>query len=193
MPAAQRRRQLIEVAIESFAREGFHTTTMNTVAEAAGITKPVLYQHFESKHDLFLVLLRDISERLWDTVSQSALEQSSPRQQVEGGVAAVFSFFQSHPAAFRVFFGDGTHGEPEFAAAVADIEARLAANLAAAIHRDDLDFDDRVLLAHGVVGMIVASCRRLLHTGGLAGDMERSSTLIGELAWAGLRGTRPAS
>ncbi len=193
MPAAQRRRQLIHVAIETFATEGFHSTAMNTVAEAAGITKPVLYQHFKSKHDLFLALLQDISDRLWDHVSQTALTSSNPREQAQAGVAAVFSFFRTHPSAFRVFFGDGTHSEPEFSAAVAEIEMRLAANVATAIHRDDLDYDDRVLLAHGVVGMIVNACRHLLRTGADDDEVERGAALVAELSWAGLRGMRPVT
>ena len=57
MPAAERREQLLAVALDVFAREGYHQTSMNDVAEAAGITKPVLYQHFESKRELYLALI----------------------------------------------------------------------------------------------------------------------------------------
>ena len=49
LPAAERRRQLLDVALHAFAENGFHKTSMNDVAEAAGVTKPVLYQHFASK------------------------------------------------------------------------------------------------------------------------------------------------
>lgn len=56
MPAAERREQLLSVALDVFAGEGYHQTSMNQIAEAAGITKPVLYQHFASKRELYLAL-----------------------------------------------------------------------------------------------------------------------------------------
>ena len=49
LPAAERREQLLDAAMTAFAANGYHGTSMNDVAKAAGITKPVLYQHFESK------------------------------------------------------------------------------------------------------------------------------------------------
>jgi AcrR family transcriptional regulator len=52
LPAAARREQLLTVALTVFARDGFHGASMNDVADAAGVTKPVLYQHFLSKNDL---------------------------------------------------------------------------------------------------------------------------------------------
>lgn len=57
MPAQQRRLQLLDAALERFARKGYHDTSMDEIAEAAGVTKPVLYHHFASKTDLFLELL----------------------------------------------------------------------------------------------------------------------------------------
>ena len=57
LPADERRDQLLDVALEVFATAGFHGASMNEIAEAAGVTKPVLYQHFDSKNDLFAALL----------------------------------------------------------------------------------------------------------------------------------------
>ena len=53
LPAAERRRQLLDVALHAFAEHGYHDTSMNDVAEAAGVTKPVLYQHCASKKALY--------------------------------------------------------------------------------------------------------------------------------------------
>ena len=64
LSAAARREQLLGVAVDVFARTGYHDTSMNDVAEAAGVTKPVLYQHFESKRDLFQALLDDVGARM---------------------------------------------------------------------------------------------------------------------------------
>ena len=62
MPAAERRAQLLDVALRVFGEKGFHDTSMNDIAEAAGVTKPVLYQHFGSKRALFRELLRELVE-----------------------------------------------------------------------------------------------------------------------------------
>ena len=64
MPAAERREQLLAVALDVFARQGFHETSMNEVAEAAGITKPVLYQHFDSKRELYLARIEEAGRRM---------------------------------------------------------------------------------------------------------------------------------
>ena len=61
LPAHERRKQLIATAIQVFARNGYHDTSMNAVAEAAGVTTPVLYQHFASQRDLYRDLLGAIA------------------------------------------------------------------------------------------------------------------------------------
>ena len=68
MPAAQRRTQLLDTAVHVFAERGYHAASMNDVAEAAGVTKPVLYQHFSSKRDLFVELLTAIGDELRETI-----------------------------------------------------------------------------------------------------------------------------
>ncbi|MGH9249663.1 MAG: helix-turn-helix domain-containing protein, partial [Acidimicrobiales bacterium] len=57
LSASRRRHQLVDVALRVFAERGFHDASMNDIAEAAGVTKPVLYQHFTSKRGLFSELL----------------------------------------------------------------------------------------------------------------------------------------
>ena len=64
LPADERRQQLLAVACELFANSGFHETSMDEIAEGAGVTKPVLYQHFPSKRALYAELLDDTGRRL---------------------------------------------------------------------------------------------------------------------------------
>jgi AcrR family transcriptional regulator len=61
LTAGQRRRQLVAVALELFARRGYRATTMDDIAEAAGVTKPLVYQHFSSKRALYLELVNSIA------------------------------------------------------------------------------------------------------------------------------------
>ena len=60
LTATARREQILDVALEVFGRAGFHGASMNDVADAAGVTKPVLYQHFDSKRELYRALLEEV-------------------------------------------------------------------------------------------------------------------------------------
>ena len=74
LSAVNRREQLLAVALSTFARAGYHETSMNDVADAAGVTKPVLYQHFESKRDLYQALLDDVGHRLVTAVTSATAD-----------------------------------------------------------------------------------------------------------------------
>jgi len=67
LKAPQRREQLIEVATRLFAQRGYEATTTAAIAEAAGVTEPILYRHFAGKQDLFIAIVRRMSEQ---TLSQ---------------------------------------------------------------------------------------------------------------------------
>ena len=80
LPASERREQLLDVAMTVFAANGYHGTSMNGVAKAAGVTKPVLYQHFTSKRDLYLELIEDVADRLANEVVRAAKAANSNYQ-----------------------------------------------------------------------------------------------------------------
>src|SRR3954453_14044635 len=136
LPAAARREQLLAVALEVFAREGFHGTSMNEVAEAAGVTKPVLYQHFRSKRELFLALLDDVGAGLRNAIGKAAVEAGTPRAQVEKGFAAFFTWMANDRDAFLLLFGGGLRRDEEFAEAVRGVEAAIADAIAPLIQAD---------------------------------------------------------
>src|SRR5215831_7846797 len=104
LPAPRRRRQLLDVALEVFAVRGYHPTSMNEIAEAAGVTKPVLYQHFRSKRELYLELLEDVGGRLRDSIGKATSEAPNPREQVRAGFLAYFTFVAEQRTAFQLLF-----------------------------------------------------------------------------------------
>jgi AcrR family transcriptional regulator len=189
LPAARRRRQLLEVALRVFADRGFHPTSMNDLAEAAGVTKPVLYQHFGSKRELYLELLDDVGSQLRESIDKAVSEATTPREQVERGFAAYFRFVAEHQAAFQVLFGGGSRRDEEFAAHARRVEESIANAIAALIEVPGLGGDDRRLLAHGIVGLAEGTGRHWLRDGA-AGDADELAARAAELAWAGLRGLR---
>src|SRR5438477_8464270 len=107
LPAPRRRRQLLDVALKVFADRGYHATSMNDIAEAAGVTKPVLYQHFRSKRALYLELLEDVGRRLQDAIEKATASAGGPREQVTAGFTAYFRFVADQRTAFQLLFGSG--------------------------------------------------------------------------------------
>src|SRR5947208_3395807 len=106
---------------------------MDDVAEAAGVTKPVLYQHFASKRRLYLELLEDVGQQLLDAIGDATSAAATPRQQVENGFAAYFSFVDHQRSAFGLLFGGGARRDEEFADAVRRVEQTLAEAIAVLI------------------------------------------------------------
>lgn len=174
------------MALEVFASRGFHTTSMDDVAEAAGVTKPVLYQHFRSKRALYLELLDEVGSQLRDAITKASVEASGPRQQVEAGCAAYFRFVADHRNAFRLLFGGGAKRDEEFADAVRRVEEGIAETVAAFIEAD-IDDEHRRILGHAVVGMAEGTSRYWL-VNGHEFDPDVLARRVAALAWAGLRG-----
>jgi AcrR family transcriptional regulator len=188
LPAAARREQLLNVALEVFARQGFHGTAMNDVAEAAGVTKPVLYQHFQSKRQLYLALLDEVGQRLRQTIEKAGADSGGPRAQVEAGFRAYFRWVKDDRDSFLLLFGSGARRDEEFAEAVRGFEVAIADTIAPLIQAD-IDPEHQRLLAHALVGLAEGTSRRLLALGGEF-DPERVAAQVADLAWAGLRGVR---
>ena len=188
LPAAERRAQLVDAALTLFAAEGFQATTMDAVAAEAGVTKPVLYQHFPSKRELFLELLRDVGRRLSEKVGAATAAAVSPRQMVDNGFAAYVDFVAEHPDQFRLLFGEGVRIDAEFAVEVMQVERSIAEFVAGLITIEGLDADERLVLAHGIVGMAEGTGRHWT-AAGCPGEASVLANQLADLAWYGLRGS----
>src|SRR5947209_87394 len=164
LPAARRRRQLLDVALEAFAANGYHRTSMEDVADAAGVTKPVLYQHFGSKRELYLELLDDVGGQLMDAIAKAVAAADTPRAQVLGGFLTYFRFVADRQSAFNLLFGSGARRDEEFADAVRKVEDTIAEAIAPLIDAD-VDEDHRRLLAHGLVGLAEGTGRQWVASG----------------------------
>ena len=117
LPADERRQQLLAVARELFARSGFHDTSMDDIAEAAGVTKPVLYQHFPSKRALYVELLDDTGRQLLDRLAEATEPRDVRPRTGRGRASARTSSSRSATASsFRLLFGASIRSDPEFAA-----------------------------------------------------------------------------
>jgi AcrR family transcriptional regulator len=180
----------METAVSVFAEQGFHATSMNDVADAAGVTKPVLYQHFASKRDLFVELLTEIGNQLLDTIAKATADADGPREQIRKGFGAYFRYVGANTDAYKVLFGAGARRDPEFAGLTRAVEASIASAIAELIVVDGQPAEDRELVAHTIVGMTEAASRYwLVHD--RQPPVEELSERIARLAWSGMRGLDP--
>jgi AcrR family transcriptional regulator len=195
LPADRRREQLLEVALKLFAERGFNATTMDDIAEAAGVTKPLLYQHFDSKRALYLELVDSVATSLLEAIGKAVAAAEGPRQQVEGGFAAYFHLVVTRADAFNLLFGSDVPNDPELSRAVRDVEKSIAEAIDGLIDAG-LEEDHRRLLAYAVVGMAEGASRHFLSARSTVGldsaqsEPEQTSRLasrLADLAWAGLR------
>jgi AcrR family transcriptional regulator len=191
LPAAARRIQLLEVALERFAASGYHGTSMDEIAEAAGVTKPVLYQHFSSKRKLYQELLDTVGQQMLESVAAQAGAASQPYQRVLAGFRANFTFVSQHADAFQLVFGTGARRTDEFAETVRRLEDDMAAVIGGYIDAD-IDDEHRDLLGYAIVGLGEVAARRWvsLHEGAPPLDPAETEALavrLADLVFAGLR------
>jgi AcrR family transcriptional regulator len=192
LPAPRRRHQLLDVARELFAAGGFHATSMDDVAEAAGVTKPVLYQHFPSKRALYRELLEDVGARLMAEITAAAAPADRGRERVQNGMAAYFRFVTGNQPAFRLLFGASVRNDAEFAEVASTVLEHMSMAVAEMLDVD-LPTEQKAVLAHAVIGMAEAVGRRALRDESHEQDPELLAHWTAELVWYGLRGIRTGS
>lgn len=160
---------------------------MNQIADEAGVTKPVLYQHFESKRDLFVEVLSDIGERLDAAVFNQTTKTGSPFEQVQAGFSGYLDFIESDPEGFTIIASAATRQDNEFSVQGRHFEAKMAQTVASLINIDGLDEDGRLANAYGIVGLVKGMV--LYWSGVGTGKMSRDDLLkqLTDLAWMGLR------
>ena len=185
LPADARREQILDVALEVLGRAGYHGASMNDIAEAAGVTKPVLYQHFDSKRELFLALLHTVGDRLLSAIVRATADAADGKAQTELGFRAYFRWVAHDHDAFMLLFGGGARRDDEFREAVRRITDEAAEAIAPLI-AVAIDEEERRTIAHGLVGLAEGASRRLVDRGEPF-DPDEVARSISRLAWAGLR------
>ena len=185
LSADARREQILDVAIDIFGRAGYYGASMNDIAEAAGVTKPVLYQHFDSKSDLYSALLEEVGNRMLEAIAEATAEAATGREKTEQGFQAYFRWVAHRHDEFMFLFGGSARHDGEFSAQVRRITDEAAAAIAPLISVD-IDAEHRTTLAHALVGLAEGASRRLVGLG-REFDPDEIAREVSALAWAGLR------
>jgi AcrR family transcriptional regulator len=189
MPRKARRAQLLDAALEVFVAQGYHSAAMDDIADRAGVSKPVLYQHFPSKLDLYLALLDQTCDTVIHAVRQ-ALESSPDhnKQRVQATVDVFYAYVANAGGAFRLVFESDLVNEPAVRERVDRVTNECADSIAGVIHDDTgLPSEESQLLAVSLVGMAQVSARFWLAKEGRI-PQDDAANLVAGLAWRGIRG-----
>ena len=162
LPRSARRKQLLAAAQEVFVANGYHAAAMDDIAERAGVSKPVLYQHFPGKLELYLALLDTQAEALGETVLDALAGTTDNQQRIHGVLSAYFGFVDrsDHDGAFRLIFESDLVNEPavrERVESVTDKTMRAVADVVAV--DTGLDAAEAQLLATALTGAAQVAAR----------------------------------
>jgi AcrR family transcriptional regulator len=188
LPRSERRAQLLDAAKEVFVSRGYHAAAMDEIAERAGVSKPVLYQHFPGKLDLYLALL-DSSIDEFDAQVRAALNSTHDnKKRVVATVDAYFSYVGSDNTSFRLLFENDLTASPEVRDRLDALTRRCAEAIAPVIAADaGLSTEESELLAAGMVGMAQVAARYWLASDGSLPQPDAVG-LLSTLGWRGIRG-----
>lgn len=188
MPRSERRAQLLEAALEAFVGSGYHAAAMDDIAERAGVSKPVLYQHFPSKLDLYLALLEQSCDQMIDQVRQALEATEDNKLRVAATIDAFYAYVANESGAFRLVFESDLTNEPAVRDQVDRVTNECAAMIAEVISGDaGLPREAALLLAVSLVGMGQQSARFWLESNSGI-EREQAVALVASLAWRGIGG-----
>ncbi|MCW2780510.1 MAG: TetR/AcrR family transcriptional regulator [Marmoricola sp.] len=188
MPRRARRAQLLSSALEVFVSQGYHSAAMDDIAERAGVSKPVLYQHFPGKLELYLALLDQSCDTIIDSAEKALNSTEDNRERVAACMSAFYDYVASAEGAFRLVFESDLTNEPAVRERVDRVTTECARLIAHVIHDDTgLPAEASNLLAVSLVGMAQVSARFWLHDrSGI--PQNDAASLVAGLAWRGIRG-----
>ncbi len=188
LPRDERRAQLLVAALEVFTVAGYHSAAMDEIADRANVSKPVLYQHFPSKLDLYLAVLDLHIDSLVFAIQKAIAANRENSARVAATVEAYFGFIDSEGEAFRLLFESDMNVEPQVRERLNRMTYDCAAAISAVISIDTgLGKEESMMLAVGIIGTVQTSARHWLDRDGKI-DRRRATELVMNLIWRGISG-----
>lgn len=190
MSAAERRERIVAAALEEFAARGWAQTSMGAIADRAGVTRAVLYDHFDSKQALYLAVLSERNAAFLGHVGARIGGEGGPRERMRETIDTVFDFAEHDPAGWRLLFGADSPAEPGPARARNQIHAELVTAVTALLAADaeqagidPADFEFEAMVEMLIGALTGAAVWRASHP-----DVPRARVVDAamELLWRGL-------
>jgi AcrR family transcriptional regulator len=181
-----RRAQLLAAAKAVFVTQGYHAAAMDDIAVQAGVSKPVLYQHFPSKLELYLALLSESADEMVRLVREALRASTDNHVRVDNAVAAYFTFVADNDQAYRLIFESDLRGQPDVERIVERGTDDCISAITATITTDTgVDVERARLLASGMVGLSQVSARYWIQQSPHVSRAE-AIELLSTLMWRGI-------
>ncbi len=192
MTGQERREQLVGVARSLFAERGFEATSIEELAERAGVSKPVVYQHFGGKEGIYAVVVDREVRYLTASLAQ-AFEARHPRRIAESAADAFLTYIEDHEDGFRVLVRDAPRGMTgsSFASVIADVATRAEQLLIEEFGDRGFDGDTAPMYALMLVGAVALVGEWWLEN--RTQPREVVAAHVVNLLWNGLRGLEPVA
>ncbi len=188
LPRPARRKQLLGAAQEIFVAQGYHAAAMDDIAERAGVSKPVLYQHFPGKLELYLALIEEHADALTRRVREALASTTDNHQRVAASIAAYFDFVAGDGEGFRLVFESDLRNDPGVSERVERMTAECIEAITETIaHDTGFRAEEASLLSVGLTGMAEIGARWWLSSEDRVAK-ERAVELLVGLAWRGISG-----
>ena len=187
VPAEVRAGQLLDEAERLFSTHGFGATSIEAIARAAGVTRPVIYQHFGSKDGIYLACLRRARSELEALLFAAvAAAGSDLRAQIAAGADAYFTFVEQGPERWRVLFGGGAAVSGDVAETAMQLHLGTERRFADLFRQAAPDADEQQLVAyaHAIGGAAHQLAQWWLRTPGVS--REQVVETYAALTWNGL-------
>jgi AcrR family transcriptional regulator len=186
LPREERRRQLLQAARQVFVAHGYHGAAMDEIAETAKVSKPVLYQHFPGKRELYLALLDSHLAQLTDLLTDALNSTTDNKERVRATMRAYFEFVAQDSQAHRLIFESDLNNDPDVSERLEAFNLTYTDAIARVIAEDtSMTQPEAALLGRGLLGMAQVSARFWLEKDGDL-DLGVASDLIYRLAWRGI-------
>jgi AcrR family transcriptional regulator len=130
----ERRAEILDAALEVFSERGYHAASIDEIAHAAGISKPLVHEHFESKRELHLSLIDFYAQRLFERIATAAAPGPPAPVRLEAGLDAFLKFAEDDRGAWRILFREAVDTE---AATVLDRMVAQITGLVATLIAED--------------------------------------------------------
>lgn len=189
MSGRERREQLIDVGRKLFATKGFEVVTIEEIAAKAGVSKPVVYEHFGSKDGLYAVIVDREMNALMGMISTSLTGSSGgARDLLEKAGRALFDYIETHNEGFRILVRDSpvTQTTGNFASLLRDVASQVEALLAKEFDRQGFPAKLAPMYANMLVGMVALTGQWWLEV--RKPKKEEVVAHVVNLAWNGLVG-----
>ncbi|MGH3648527.1 MAG: TetR/AcrR family transcriptional regulator [Micromonosporaceae bacterium] len=186
LPRSARRKQLLAAAQQVFVARGYHATAMDEIAEQAGVSKPVLYQHFPGKLELYLALLDTHVDALIGRIRDAMASTTDNKVRVHATIRAYFEFVGDGGGAFRLVFESDLRNDAAVRERIERVERACIDAVTETIMKDTgVSRERAALLAVGLTGAAEVTSRYWL-TAGSTVPVDEAVELMTALAWRGI-------